>query len=121
MSLDGGETLKSDTILLMNTFFAHAGEHHETAAEAAQHAAGITITPAAIFWFVLLVAPLFLFLSLHFLKCSLATKLLVVSSFLIGYSVVSYQHPGIYSAVALSIGFGIVLVTSIAGLMSTEK
>lgn len=106
---------------MINFLLAHAGEHHETAAEAAQHASEVSVAPATIFWLVLLVAPLFLFLGLHALKLQLATKLLIVSTFLIGYSVVSYQHPGIYSAIALTVGFGIVFVTSLAGLSAPEK
>lgn len=96
---------------------AHAGETHETATEAAQHASGgITLSAALLFWLGLLLIPSVLMIAMHLLKCKITTKLLVLSVFLIIFSVVSYQHPGAYSVIALSVGFGIVFLLSIAGL-----
>lgn len=103
--------------------FAHNGEVHESATEAAQHAAnsGITITTATSFWLALLIIPIILLLVMNFLKFRLTTKLLIISVFLIIYSIASYQHPRIYSAVALSVGFSIVLAQSIVGLSGKEQ
>lgn len=102
---------------------AHAGEHHESTAEAVQHAAnsGIIISEALLFWLTLIIVPALLFGIMQLLKWSLPIKLLVISTFLIIYSIVSYQNPGIYSAVALSVGFGIVLLQTILGLSATEE
>lgn len=96
---------------------AHAGETHETAAEAAKHASnGITISTSLIFWLGLLLIPSAFLMIMHVLKCKLTIKLLALSVFLIVFSVVSYQHPGAYSVISLSLGFGIVFLLSIAGL-----
>lgn len=97
-------------------FFAHAGEQHTTTAEAASHAAEATITSGAVFWLVLLICPTLLLLLFQLFKLQFSTRLLLLSVFLIVYSIISYQHPGIYSALSLSIGFGIVLFLSISGL-----
>jgi hypothetical protein len=97
--------------------FAHAGENHQTAAEAAQHASGgVTLSTPVLFWLALILIPLILLIGMHLLKFKLTTKLLVLSTFLIIYSVVSYQHPGVYSVLALTTGFSIVFLLSIAGL-----
>lgn len=107
----------------MNTLlFAHAGETHQTAAEAAQHAnTGVVLSTPLLFWLGLLLIPSVLILIMHTLKLRLSTKLLAVSVFLIIFSVVSYQHPGPYSVIALSLGFGIVFLLSILGLSAEES
>lgn len=99
-----------------STLLAHAGENHETAAEAAQHAAGFTIHASALFWLVLLFGSALILIILQLVKIQLPTKLLLLSFFLITYSIISYQNPGLYSAISLSLGFGIVLFLSLAGL-----
>lgn len=101
-------------------YFAHAGEHHETAAEAAQHASELTISTAAVFWLVLILAPAIVYLILHLLKVKLPNKLLILSLFLIVFSIISYQHPGAYSVIALSVGFGMVLLLTMAGLSTNQ-
>lgn len=107
--------------MLAHKLLAHAGEHHETTAEAARHAAsGITLSTPLLFWLALIIIPLVLLLAMHALKLKLTTKLLVVSVFLIVFSVVSYQEPGVYSIIALSTGFGIVLLQTLAGLSAKE-
>lgn len=106
---------------MIHTLFAHAGEHHETTAEAVNHAStGIVIGTTELFWLALLLVPSVLLLVLHAMKCKLTTKLLVLSVFLITFSVVSYQHPGPYSVIALAVGFGIVFLLSIAGLSAQD-
>lgn len=103
-------------------FLAHAGENHESASEAIQHAAsgGIIISSAQLFWLALIIIPVILYGAMQLLKWSLNIKLLVISSFLIVFSVVSYQEPGIYSAVALASGFGIVFVQTMIGLSDSR-
>ena len=95
---------------------AHAGENHETAAEAAQHAAGFTVHANALFWLILLFGSALILIVLQLIKIQLPTKLLLLSLFLIIYSIISYQNPGLYSAISLSLGFGIILFLSLAGL-----
>ncbi len=100
---------------------AHAGETHQTATEAAQHASGgLTISTPLLFWLAIIVIPSVLVLVMHIFKLRLTTKLLALSIFLIVFSVVSYQHPGAYSVIALSVGFAIVFLLSIAGLSAKE-
>jgi hypothetical protein len=107
---------------MIHTLFAHAGETHETAAEAAQHAStGIVIGTTQLFWLTLILVPSILLLILHVMKCKITTKLLLLSVFLILFSIVSYQHPGAYSVIALAVGFGIVFLLSIAGISSSEE
>lgn len=103
------------------SLFAHAGEKHQTTAEAAQHAStGVVLSTPLLFWLALILIPSALLLGMHLLKFKLTTKLLALSTFLIVFSVVSYQHPGAYSVIALSVGFGIVFLLSIVGLSANE-
>lgn len=105
------------------TFFAHAGEHHETTAEAAQHAvnSGVTISTPVLFWLALMIVPIILLGIMQLLRWKLPTKLLVISTFLILFSVISYQAPGVYSVIALGVGFAIVLVQTMVGLSANEQ
>lgn len=101
--------------------FAHAGEHHESTVQAAEHAAqGITVNTSLLFWLTLIIAPIALLLILRVCKAKASTSLLTLSIFLIIFSIISYQVPGTYSIVALSVGFAIVLLLSIAGLSANE-
>ena len=107
---------------MYHLFFAHAGEHHETAAEAAQHAdQGLVLSTVALFWAALILIPLVLLLVMHVMRIKPTLQLLILSIFFIAYSVVSYQHPGIYSALALALGFTIVFIQSMIGLSAQES
>jgi heme/copper-type cytochrome/quinol oxidase subunit 2 len=106
---------------MKHILFAHAGEHHETATEAAEHAAqSVTISTSLLFWLALIVIPIIIALVFKACRAKLSTTLLVISTFLIVFSVVSYQQPGLYSVLSLSIGFAIVFLLSIIGLSAKE-
>lgn len=108
---------------MIQRLLAHAGEHHETAAEASQHATqtgGVTLSSSVLFWMTLIAVPLIILAIGQLLKLQLSTKLLLVSSFLVVFSIVSYQEPGAYSIIALTVGFAIVLVQSLIGLSANE-
>lgn len=95
--------------------FAHAGEQHETAAEAAVHAGQDPI----ILWLILLLVPVVIaFFAHNIFKLKMLNTLLWISLFLIGFSVYSYQDPGPHTVVALAGGFGIVFITTILRLAS---
>lgn len=99
----------------MLTYFAHAGEDHETAAEAAAHAAQDPL----LLWIILLLVPVVIAFFAHTVfKFKLLNTLLLISVFLIAYSVYSYQDPGLHTAAALASGFGIVFITAIVRLVS---
>lgn len=99
----------------MFNLIAHAGEHHESTVEAATHLGQDVV----ILWLVLILAPIAIaFFSHTVLKLRLLNTLLWISVFLIAFSVYSYQNPGIYTAVALAGGFGIVFITTILRLIS---
>lgn len=102
---------------------SHAGEHHETAAEAAKHASESTVTLSSslLFWVVLLLGPIIIWAILSAIKIKIPVKLLAVSTFLIIFSIISYQNPGIYSAVALSLGFAIVLLQTLLSLSGDKQ
>lgn len=106
----------------MNIYLlAHAGEVHETAAEAAQHeSASVALSASTVFWITLIVIPIVLFSVMQLFKMQLSTKLLVFSTFLIIFSVVSYQAPGPYSVVSLVVGFATVFTMTIIGLTKPE-
>lgn len=97
---------------------SHAGEHHETISEAVKHSTQTEplATSSLVYWLVLVGMPILLLFTLKLFKAKIPVILLLISTFLIIYSVWSYQQPGIYSAVALSVGFCIVLVQTIIGL-----
>lgn len=105
---------------MIEKIIAHAGETHESTAEAVQHATEFTVGVGAVYWLVLFFGAATLLLLLQALKTRLSTKLLTLSVFLITFSIVSYQNPGVYSAVSLSVGFGVVLFLSLAGLSARE-
>jgi hypothetical protein len=103
----------------MNTlsFFAHAGQQHETVAEAVAH----TGQDPVVLWIVLLLVPVVIaFFAHNIFKLKLFNTLLWISFFLIAYSVYSYQDPGMHTVLALSGGFGIVFTTAILGLASNS-
>lgn len=102
---------------MLTSLFAHAGEHHETAAEAAAHAG----QDHAMLWIILLLAPIVIAFFTHTIfKLRLFNTLLWVSFFLIAFSVYSYQDPGPHTVISLAGGFGIVFITAILGLASDQ-
>ena len=106
---------------MIHTLFAHAGEAHDTMTEATQHqSGGITLGVATMFWIVLIFVPIILWGIMHFLKLALSTKLLVLSTFLIIFSVASSQAPGVYSVISLVVGFATVFILTIVGLSQPE-
>lgn len=96
---------------------AHAGEHHESATEAAAHAA----QDPAVLWVILVLTPIVIAFFTHTIaKLKLFDSLLFISLFLIIFSVYTYQDPGLHTLIALATGFGIVFVTAIFGLASQK-
>ena len=106
---------------MIKFLLAHAGEVHETTVEASRHqSSGITLSTTTMFWIVLIFVPIILWGIMHFLKLALSTKLLVLSTFLIIFSVASYQAPGVYSVISLVIGVATVFILTIVGLSQPE-
>ncbi len=98
---------------MITQFLAHAGEAHETAAEAAAHNA----TDPSIMWLVLILTPFLLIVITHiFMKRKVTVSALVIALFLITFSIYSYQSPGMYTAVSLVAGFFLVFALMFAGL-----
>lgn len=103
--------------MIASIFFAHAGEHHESATEAAAHLGQDPV----ILWIILLLAPIAIAFFTHTIfKLKLFSTLLWISFFLILFSVYSYQDPGAHTLIALAGGFGIVFATAILGLASQK-
>lgn len=105
----------------MNSFLAHAGVEHGSVSEAVSH--GINLSDAQIsilYWITLIAVPLLGYIILKKCKSTFSTNILLFSTFLIVFSIVSYQHPGLYSVVALATGFGITLLATIAGLSTKQ-
>ncbi len=100
------------------TYLAHAGHDHAEEAVKASRFSDLLAQPLFL-WSALVVGVLLIALFAQYVfKLQLTTTLLVISVFLIIFSVFTYQSPGIYTAVALSVGFGLVLVTTLLGLSS---
>lgn len=96
---------------------AHAGEHHESTAEAAAHIS----QDSTLLWSILLLVPVVIAFFTHTIfKIKLFNTLLWISFFLIAFSVYTYQDPQTYTLIALAGGFGIVFVTAILGLASDK-
>jgi len=96
---------------------AHAGEVHETVVEAAKH----TAQDPRVLWLVLMLSPILIALITNYLlKLKLSTTLLSIGFFLIGFSVYSYQSPGIYTVVSLVGGFAMVFALTFFGLTAKE-
>lgn len=102
---------------MITYFLAHAGEVHETAAEAAQHSA----QDPMILWLVLLMIPFVIaFFSHVLLKQKVTVILLANAVFLIFFSIYSYQSPGLYTVVSLVVGFVLTFALAFAGLTARE-
>lgn len=102
---------------MITKLLAHAGEAHETIAEATAHSAENT----AVMWLILLLTPFVLVVITHiFMKQKLALSALVIGLFLIAFSVYSYQSPGVYTAVSLVTGFFLVFALMFAGLTAKD-
>ena len=104
---------------MINCFFSHAGEVHTTITEATQHHSN-GISASALFWIVLVIVPFILLAAMQLLKFQLSTKLLLLSTFLILYGVVSHLKPGVYSVISIALGFSIVLFLTLVGLMKVD-
>lgn len=99
----------------MVNLFSHAGEHHESVVESASHVGQDPL----LLWTLLFLAPIVIAFFTHSVfKWKVLNTLLAISVFLIGYSVYTYQDPGLHTVVALGSGFGIVFITSILRLAS---
>jgi hypothetical protein len=85
--------------------------------DAAQH----TARDPKILWLVLMLAPVLIAVITHYvLKLKISTTLLSIGFFLIGYSVYSYQSPGIYTVMSLVSGFALVFALTFFGLTAKE-
>lgn len=94
------------------TYFAHAGEVHETTQEAAAHEAqtGITVPFDVIAGVsAMLVIVMFLLVTTYAFKLKFPTKMLVVMATLLIVGVAGYQTAPVTSIIALSIGFAMAL------------
>lgn len=102
---------------MITQLLAHAGEAHETVAEATAHSEAST----AVMWLILLLTPFVLIVITHILmKQKFTVSALVIGLFLIAFSVYSYQSPGIYTAVSLVAGFFLVFILMFAGLTAKD-
>lgn len=96
---------------MVRSFLAHAGEQHDTVEAAAAHA---TQNSNLVLWLILLLIPIVITFFMHnIFKTKPLNTLLGISIFLMGYSVYTYQDPGMHTFIALALGFGIVFVTSL--------
>jgi len=101
----------------MLNLIAHAGEVHTTAGEAVNH----SNKNSSIMWVILLLAPITIVLVAHsILKLKFSSTLLLLSLFLIGFSIYSYITPGAYTAISLVAGFTIVFTLTFAGIISKK-
>lgn len=97
---------------------AHAGEEHQDVAQSTSH----LLSDPTFLWLILLLAPfLILFICLNVLRLRLNTSLLILSGFLIVYSVLTYKAPGAYTMVAMSVGFVIIFLTTFLSLGVSAK
>jgi len=104
-------------MVMVTKFFAHAGEVHKTAIDATQH----TASDPKIMWLVLILMPFMIFLiARRIFKLKIDVTLLLISLFLICFSVYSYHSPGIYTALSLIFGFTIVFLQTFFGLSKKD-
>lgn len=106
-------TISSMQALLL----AHAGHDHVEATTSWTD----SLTQPLTLWLVLIIGlGLIVILSQLVLKWKTSTTLLLVSTFLIVFSIFSYQNPGGYTVLAIAGGFGLVLFLSLLSLTKSS-
>ena len=104
-------------MVMVTNFLAHAGEVHKNAVEATKH----TASDPRIMWLLLVLMPfLIFFVARKVFKLKPDVTLLLISLFLICFSVYSYHSPGIYTALSLVTGFTLVFLQVFFGLNKQE-